>query len=53
MQKTALYNHNPEWYEHWWISDRGTLKSDDPSIDKLLQPLGSFIEVYACEYSSN
>jgi len=30
----------------------GILKSDDPVIDKLLQPLEYFIEIYACKYSS-
>jgi len=48
----ALCNHNPEWWKHCWSSDRGILKSDDPVIDKLLQPLEYFIEIYACKYSS-
>jgi hypothetical protein len=42
----ALCNHNPEWWRHCWSSDRGILKSDDPTIDKLQQPLESFVEIY-------
>ncbi len=49
----ALCNHNPEWWRHCWSSDRGILKSDDPTIDKLLQPLEYFVEIYTCKYSSN
>jgi hypothetical protein len=40
----ALSNHNSEWWRRCWSSDRGILKSDDPIIDKLLQPLEHFIE---------
>jgi hypothetical protein len=47
----ALCNHNPEWWSHCWSSDRGILKSDDPTIDKLLQPLEYFVEIYTCKYS--
>jgi hypothetical protein len=43
----ALCNHSPEWWNHCWSSDRGILKSDDPTIDKLLQPLEYFIEIYS------
>ncbi len=49
----ALCNHNLEWWRHCWSSDRGILKSDDPMIDKLLQPLEYFVEIYTCNYSSN
>ncbi len=49
----SLCNHNPEWWKYCWISDRGILKSDDPIIGKLLQPLEYFIEIYSCAYSSN
>jgi hypothetical protein len=42
----ALCNHNPEWWRHCWSSDRGILKSDDPTINKLLQPLEYFVEIY-------
>jgi len=49
----ALYNRNPQWWKRCLISDRGVLKSDDPIIDKLLQPLESFIEIYDCAYSRN
>ncbi|NJL38583.1 MAG: hypothetical protein HC899_18930 [Leptolyngbyaceae cyanobacterium SM1_4_3] len=47
----ALCHHNPEWWKHCWSSDRGILKSDDPTIDKLLQPLEYFVEIYTCKYS--
>ncbi|WP_190796092.1 hypothetical protein [Leptolyngbya sp. FACHB-541] len=49
----ALCNHNPEWWRHCWSSDRGILKSDDPTIDNLLQPLEYFVETYTCKSSSN
>jgi hypothetical protein len=49
----ALCNHNPEWWKHCWISNHGILKSDDPIIDKILQPLEDFSEIYSCAYSSN
>jgi hypothetical protein len=49
----ALCNHSPEWWRRCWSSDRGILKSDDPIIDKLLQPLEYFIEIYSCTDSSN
>jgi hypothetical protein len=49
----VLCNHNPEWWRHCWSSDRGILKSDDPTIDKLLQPLEYFVEIYTCNYSRN
>jgi hypothetical protein len=49
----ALCNHNPAWWKRCLISDRGILKSDDPIINKLIQPLEYFIEVYGCAYSSN
>ncbi|MDV2997499.1 MAG: hypothetical protein N4J56_007204 [Chroococcidiopsis sp. SAG 2025] len=49
----ALCDRNPEWWRHCWSSDRGILKSDDPTIDKLLQPLEYFVEIYTCKYSSN
>ena len=49
----ALCNHNPEWWRYCWSSDRGILKSDDPTINKLLQPLEYFIEIYTCKYTSN
>jgi hypothetical protein len=42
----ALCHYNPEWWRHCWRSDRGILKSDDPTIDKLLQPLEYFVETY-------
>jgi hypothetical protein len=42
----ALCNHNPEWWRHCWSSDRGILKSDDTTIDKLLQPLEYFVEIH-------
>jgi hypothetical protein len=48
----AFCNHNPEWWRHCWISDRGILKSDDPAIDKLLQPLEHFVEIYTCKDSN-
>jgi hypothetical protein len=41
----ALCHHNPEWWRHCWSSDRGILKSEDPTIDKLLQPLEYFVEI--------
>lgn len=47
----ALCNRNPEWWRHCWSSDRGILKSDDSAIDKLLQPLEYFVEIYICKYS--
>ncbi len=49
----ALCNHNPEWWRHCWSSDHGILKSDDPTINKLLQSLEYFVEIYTCKYSSN
>ena len=49
----ALCNHNSEWWKQCWVSDRGILKSDDPIINQLLQPLEYFIEIYDCAYSSN
>lgn len=49
----ALCDRNPEWWRHCWSSERGILKSDDPTIDKLLQPLEYFVEIYTCKYSSN
>ncbi len=49
----ALCDRHPEWWEHCWSSDRGILKSDDPTIDKLLQPLEYFVEIYTCKYSSS
>jgi hypothetical protein len=49
----VLCNHNPQWWQRCLISDRGVLKSDDLIIDKLLQPLESFIEIYGCAYSNN
>jgi hypothetical protein len=45
----ALCNHSPEWWNYCWRSDRGILKSDDPIINRLLQPLESFIEIYSCD----
>ena len=42
----ALCNHNPKWWKFCWSNDRGILKSDDPIIDKLLQPLEQFVEIY-------
>lgn len=48
-----LCDRNPEWWRHCWSSDRGILKSDEPTIDKLLQPLEYFVEIYTCNCSSN
>ena len=48
----ALCHQNPEWWKLCWI-ECGILKSDDPVIDKLLQPLELFIESYDCKYSTN
>jgi hypothetical protein len=45
----ALCNHSPEWWKRCWSSDRGILKSDDPILDKLLQPLENLIEIYTCK----
>jgi hypothetical protein len=49
----VLDDRHPEWWRHCWSSDRGILKSNDPTIDKLLQPLEYFVEIYTCKYSSN
>ncbi|MBW4498739.1 MAG: hypothetical protein KME57_03930 [Scytonema hyalinum WJT4-NPBG1] len=49
----ALCNHNPERWRRCWSRDRGILKSDDPTINKLLQSLEYFVEIYTCKYSSN
>ena len=64
----ALCHQNPEWWKLCSIvgvdgasasaeasrnEKRGILKSDDPVIDKLLQPLELFIESYDCKYSTN
>jgi hypothetical protein len=42
----TLCNYSPEWWNYCWSSDRGILKSDDPTINKLLYPLEYFIEIY-------
>ena len=47
----ALCKHNSEWWKRCWSNDRGILKSDDPIIDKLLQPLEQFVEIYTYQYS--
>ena len=49
----ALCKHNSEWWQQCWSSDLGILQSDQPVINKLLQPLERFIEVYAYVDSSN
>ena len=49
----ALCDRNPEWWSYCWSSDRGILKSYEPTINKLLQPLEYFVEIYTCKYSSN
>lgn len=49
----ALCDRNPEWWRHCWSSDRGILKSDNPTLDKLLQPLEYFVEIYVGEIIKN
>jgi hypothetical protein len=48
----ALCQSSPEWWKYCWSSNRGILKSDDATIERLLQPLESFIDIYTCKYSS-
>lgn len=40
------------WWKSCWVSDRGILRSSNPAIDKLLEPLGFFIELFAYQYPS-
>lgn len=49
----ALCSHSSAWWKYCWSSNRGTLKSNDPVINKLLQPLEQFIEMHSCAYSNN
>lgn len=53
----SLYEYDLGWWKHCSVTDSGQVVSDDPVIDKLLQPVEAFhqlqneaIQSYSCSY---